>query len=117
MAIAPPAGYNPWYGTTTSVLTLQARLYYRVFGGRSARIGDWLTPMKPSSQSVARAGLALPPANLATSYCEVWVPAGMRIQIGVAGSNFGHPGGWEQAQLLHRIPVLCFGPPLTLPPP
>src|SRR5947208_3137327 len=112
MAIAPPSGYDPWLGSTRSVVTPQPTLYYRVWGGRSARISDWLTPVKPASQSASREGLALPPWNTATHYCEVWVPAGTRIQVGVAGPNFGRHGGWEQVALLETIPVSCYGPPI-----
>jgi hypothetical protein len=117
MAIAPPPGYDPWQGSTRSIVTQQPTLFYRIWGGRSVRIGDWLTPVKPTSQAVSREGLALPPWNLATHYSEVWVPAGCRIQVGVAGGNFGHNGGWDQVALLEKIPVSCYGPPIPLPPP
>src|SRR5207253_9766449 len=117
MAIAPPSSYNQWQGSTKSILTDREGVYYRVWGGKSARRGEWLTPVKPLSQSAARAGLALPPDNAATDYSEVRVPPKTRIQVGVAGPNFGHPGGWEQVRVLDRIPRHCFGPPLPVPPP
>jgi hypothetical protein len=78
-------------------------------------MGKWLSPRKPVNGSEARAGLALPPANDASMITEVWVPAGVRIQIGVAAARFGHPGGWQQVELLQAIPISCFGHDESLP--
>lgn len=85
-------------------------------GGRSARIGKWLSPVRPSTVHEAKAGLALPAGNEADSVTEVWVPAGTRIQVGIAGARFGQPGGWEQIELLEAIPISCFGADEALPP-
>src|SRR5262249_3169880 len=109
MVIGPAAGYNPWDGPVTSLVTAAPMLCYRIWGGKAARIGRLLTPTRPTSRGVTRAGLALPPGNAATDYTEVWLPAGARIQTGTAAANFGEPGGWPQIELLHGIPTSCFG--------
>jgi hypothetical protein len=75
-----------------------------------------LSPVRPATATEARAGLALPPGNDGSRVTEVWVPAGTRIQVGVAGPRFGQPGGWEQIELMQAIPVSCFGDDESLPP-
>src|SRR5438874_1927718 len=116
MALNPPSGYDPWMGSTISTVTIRAMRFYRVFGGDTLLVGGWLTPTRPASASAARRELSLPPTNAATEYAEVWVPAGVRIQSGIAGPNWGEPGGGEQALVLQRIPPSCYGSPQPLPP-
>lgn len=116
-AIGPPTRDNPWAGSSTSLVTPDPIRCYRVWGGKSGRLGGWLTPVKPTSRAAAMAGLSLPPGNDASYVTEVWVPAGVRIQVGLAGPNFGQPGGWSQVELLQRIPRSCFGADEMLPPP
>jgi len=89
---------------------------YRVWGGGSGQAGEWLTPINPASSAAARAGLALPEGNAATFVSEVLVPAGTRIQVGVAGEAFGQAGGWTQVRLLEQIPLSSFGKGVPLAP-
>jgi hypothetical protein len=81
---------------------------YRYWGGRSARIGGWLSTDVYSPTSVVRAGLALPPGNTAEFVSEVTIPAGTRLQEGPTAPAFGHPGGFPQVLLLDRIPSANF---------
>lgn len=107
---------NPWAGDTVVCVTRRAVTMYRVWGGAgSKQQGPWLSLKMPMSSSAARANLALPSANSATYLSRVVVPAGTRIQVGVAGSNWGQPGGWEQVRLLQEIPASCFGEGVLLP--
>jgi len=80
---------------------------YRYWGGKSARIGAWLscgyTPVH-----AARLGLSLPPGNTAEFVSAVTVPAGTRVQRGTAAPLFGQPGGFPQVLLLDRIPSANF---------
>lgn len=46
----------------------------------------------------------------------VLVPAGTRIQVGVAGEAFGQPGGLIQVRLLEEIPLSSFGKGAPLAP-
>lgn len=88
---ALPAGtsVNQWSGSTVSRVTRTDEVFYRVHGGQSGQVGEWLTPIRPTSGASARAGLALPPGNTAESVSRVVVPAGTRIQVGTAGQAFG----------------------------
>lgn len=113
--IGPATRDDPWAGPIVSMVTSDPTLLYRIWGGGSDRIGGWLTPQEPTSRAAAVAGLALPPENAATEYTEVLVPAGVRIQTGLAGPNFGQPGGWPQVELLERIPRSCFGADRKVP--
>ena len=88
---------------------------YRVWGGKAAQAGEWLTPVLPASAVQARAALALPSQNAAAFVSEVTVPAGTQIQVGTAGAAFGQPGGAVQVQLLQRIPASSFGAGVPLP--
>jgi hypothetical protein len=81
---------------------------YRYWGGRSARIGAWVSPMAYTPISAVRSGLALPPGNTAEFVSEVTIPAGTRIQRGTAAPAFGEPGGFPQVLLLDRIPAANF---------
>jgi hypothetical protein len=111
----PPGGVNSWTGPILSRVTQSPETMYRVWGGGSSRVGQWLTPFKPVSAQTAREGLALPPGNTASFVSEVTVPTGTRIQVGTAGAAFGQPGGAAQVQLLDRIAPELFGEgqPLT----
>ena len=88
---------------------------YRVWGGDSQKVGAWLTPFRPIDATSARRELALPPNNSARYVSGVLIPAGTRVQIGIAGPAFGQPGGALQVQLLERIPSSNFGPGEILP--
>jgi len=109
LALEASTRVAPWAGRTLSRLTQGQETMYRVWGGGSGQAGSWLTPVKPTSSAAARAGLALPAENAAIYVSEVAVPAGTRIQVGVAGEAFGMPGGWSQVELLERIPMESFG--------
>jgi hypothetical protein len=102
-------------GNTLGRVTQGEESLYRVWGGDSAQAGEWLTQIEPLSSASARAGLALPPGNLATFVSQVLVPAGTRVQVGLAGAAFGQPGGWLQLRLLERIPLESFGKGVPLP--
>lgn len=105
----------PWAGSSLSRLSTGGEKMYRVWGGGADQAGAWLTPIRPSSAAAAREGLALPAENAATYVSEVTLPAGVRMQVGTAGSAFGQPDGWAQAQLLERIPLSSFGKGVPLP--
>jgi RHS repeat-associated protein len=115
LALPSASELNQWGGSTLSRLTQGEELMYRVWGGDSEQAGEWLTQVEPLSSAAARAGLALPPGNAATFVSEVLVPAGTRIQVGLAGEAFGQSGGWLQARLLERIPFESFGKGVPLP--
>jgi hypothetical protein len=107
---------SQWAGPTLSRVTQTEETMYRVWGGGSGRAGEWLTPINPASSAAARAGLALPEGNAATYVSEVLVPAGTRIQVGVAGEAVGQAGGWTQVRLLQQIPLSSFGKGVPLAP-
>lgn len=46
----------------------------------------------------------LQPGNNASAYAAVRVPAGTRIQVGIAGPNWGRAGDFPQIRLLDMIP-------------
>lgn len=81
----------------------------------AGKAGSWLTPINPVSSAAARQGLALPAENAALYVSKVTLPAGVRMQVGTAGSAFGQPSGWAQAELLDRIPLSNFGKGVPLP--
>lgn len=99
----------PWAGPSLSRLSREGEVMYRVYGGGAGKAGSWITPIKPTSSAAARQGLALPAENAALYVSKVTLPGGVRMQVGTAGSAFGQPGGWAQAQLLERIPLSSFG--------
>ncbi|MBA3782292.1 MAG: hypothetical protein H0X12_10645 [Nocardioides sp.] len=99
----------PWAGASLSRLSREGEVMYRVYGGGAGKAGSWLTPINPVSSAAARQGLALPAENAALYVSRVTLPGGVRMQVGSAGSAFGRPGGWAQAQLLERIPLSSFG--------
>jgi hypothetical protein len=98
-----PRIQNPWIGPIKSYVTQKETIMYRYWGGRSARIGAWVSPRYYPS-IYARTGLALPPGNTAEFVSEVTVPAGTRVQSGTAAPAFGERGGFPQVFLLDRIP-------------
>ena len=108
-------GLNAWEGRILSRVTESHETMYRVWGGGSGRVGQWLTPFKPDFAQAAREALALPPGKTASFVSEVTVPAGTRLPIGVASRAFGQRGGGMQVQLLDRIAPELFGEgqPLT----
>jgi RHS repeat-associated protein len=108
-ALPTPPGPNPWLGSSLSTTAAEDLTMYRVWGGESARVGPWLTPVRPDSSTAARRALSLPERNAATFVSEVTVPAGARFQIGIAGPAYSQPGGSVQAQLLDEIPDASFG--------
>lgn len=114
-ALSAPTSVNQWAGNTLSRVTQSDEVFYRVWGGESGQIGEWLSPINPASGAAARAGLALPPGNAASFVSEVVVPAGTRLQVGAAGGAFGMPGGWTQVRLLERIAADAFGKGVPLP--
>ena len=99
-----------WVGPTRIYVTDKEIIMYRYWGGRSARIGAWLSPVTCTSVSAVREGLALPPGNSAEFVSEVTIPAGAGIQEGTAAPAFGQPGGLPQVFLLDRIPSANFSP-------
>ncbi len=99
----------PWAGSSLSRLSREGEVMYRVYGGGAGKAGSWLTPINPVSSAATRQGLALPAENAALYVSKVTLPGGVRMQVGTAGSAFGQPGGWAQAQLLERIPLSSFG--------
>ena len=114
----PPGSVNPWEGPIESIVLQQETVMYRVWGGESGRVGQWLTPTRPKSSTSARQLLALPDSNTAEYVSEVVVPAGTRIQVGRAAANFGQQGGALQVQLLVKPSELSpswFGPGQRLP--
>jgi YD repeat-containing protein len=115
-SLPPPSRLNPWKGPTFSVVLDQEVDLYRVWGGESPQVGAFLTVIRPTTASEARANLALPPWNTAQYISEATVPAGTRMQYGTAGPNWGQPGGWPQVELLDQIPASSFGPGVPLPP-
>ena len=115
LSLPSPSYQNPWQGEILSITIEHDTVMYRVWGGDAAQTGKWLTPIRPSTQAEARSLLALPPNNSAIYISEVHVPAGTRIQIGVAAPNFGQPGGAVQVELIDRIPTSAFGPGEPLP--
>lgn len=116
LALNAAADADQWAGSTLSRVTQTDEVMYRVWGGGSGRAGEWLTPINPSSSAAARAGLALPEGNAATYVSRVVVPAGTRVQVGVAGEGFGQPGGWVQVRLVDQIPLESFGKGTVLAP-
>ncbi len=114
----PPGSVNPWEGPIESIVLQQDTVMYRVWGGESGRVGQWLTPTRPRSSTSAQQLLALPDSNTAEYVSEVVVPAGTRIQVGRAAANFGRQGGALQVQLLVKPSELnpsWFGPGQRLP--
>ncbi len=109
-------GVNSWEGGITSTITDSPTTMWRVWGGGSGRTGQWLSTVKPTNAFEAQEGLALPPGNTATFLSQVVVPAGVRIQIGQAAGIWGRAGGWEQVQLLDKIPAGSFGEGSVLTP-
>ena len=116
LALNAGSEVSQWAGPTLSRVTRTEETMYRVWGGGSGQAGEWLTPINPASSAAARAGLALPEGNAATFVSEVLVPAGTRIQVGVAGEAFGQAGGWTQVRLLEEIPLSSFGKGVPLAP-
>lgn len=109
--------FQAWTGTITSgTIPAGGMSAFRVWGGRSAQAGSWLSPIAPSSSAAARRLLALPKENAATFISRVQIPAETRIQYGTAARAFGQPGGGIQIQLLERIPISNFGPGVPLLP-
>lgn len=107
----PQAGTQAaWSGPITSGTVPHGGLTaYRVWGGEAKLQGTWLSPIAPKSSEAARSMLALPPQNSASFISTVHVPAGTRIQYGVAAPAFGAPGGGIQIQLLERLPSSSWG--------
>lgn len=108
-ALAASSRVAPWAGSSLSRLSREGEVMYRVYGGGAGKAGSWITPINPISSAAARQGLALPAENAALYVSKVTLPGGVRMQVGTAGSAFGQPGGWAQAQLLERIPLSSFG--------
>jgi hypothetical protein len=111
-----PNYQNPWAGTPVSMVIQREWVVYRVWSGAGSPVSDWLTPIKPLSTSAAKSGFALPPQSAATHYSVVRIPAGTRLQYGTAGPAFGQPGGLLQIELVDKIPLGSYGPPIALPP-
>lgn len=114
---APPHGtQQTWDGLILSgIVQPEGLIAYRFRGGRSARLGSWLTPQALRSSSAAIRSLALPSGNTAEFVSVVHVPGGTRIQYGRVSPAFGQPGGGIQIQLLQRIPSYRFGRGIPLP--
>jgi RHS repeat-associated protein len=103
-----------WAGEITSSVTESASVMYRVWGGASEQVGAWVTPNLPASASQAIATLSLPPGNTANFVSQVVVPAGTRIQTGVAAPLFQQVGGAVQVLVLQYLPIINFGPGIPL---
>ncbi len=116
LALPAPTYQNPRTGEIVSAVSEQDSTFYQVASTPDA-IGrsKWLSVTRPASSSDAISGLALPPGNTAAYISEVTVPAGVRFQTSTASRLFGQPGGWLQAELLERSPLVKFGPPQPLP--
>jgi len=71
---------------------------YRVYGGRSGKIGSFWTRTPPSGPLQSRIDLALNPAwgNTANQTVRIEVPAGTTIFEGAAASQGGLVGGGNQ---------------------
>ncbi|HKV40042.1 MAG TPA: RHS repeat-associated core domain-containing protein [Blastocatellia bacterium] len=108
----PPDLEQPWAGTITSTVLEQDIVAYRV--SSQGTPGAWLTPIRPATSADAISSLALPPGNTASYVQEVVIPAGTRIQVGIANGAFGQTGGGIQIQLLDTIPSENFGTPTPL---
>ena len=115
LELPQPDYQNPWQGEVFSQVLEEDTVMYRVWGGDAKKAGRWVTPIRPTTQSEARALLALPSENSAVYISEVRIPAGTRIQIGAAAPNFGQPGGALQVELMELIPLSAFGPGRALP--
>jgi RHS repeat-associated protein len=111
---AAQGGAN-WTGHIVGSMTQSTTTMYRVWGGGSGQVGQWLTPTMPSSSAQTIANLSLPSTNSATFVSEVVVPAGTTIQSGIAAPLFGQVGGGMQVLLLQTIPSANFGPGVPLP--
>lgn len=117
-AVAPPTAgiVQAWVGTPDDVRTTQAMTLYRVWGGTARQLGAWMSATPPLTSASVRADMALPPQNTAQFWCEVTVPAGTRMRVGVAAPAFDQPGGGRQVELLELIPAAAFGEPHSLAP-
>ena len=98
-----PAGVAETFAggaVTPSVTTGQTTLY-RVWGGKAARVGSYLTRTKPASAEQAMGDLALDPAwgNSRVFVTEVTVPPGTPIYEGVAASQGALPGRGSQVYI------------------
>ena len=115
---APTAGavVEAWQAPPREVRLAETTTFYRVWGGEARQLGSWLSPDRPTSRLQVRTAMALPPQNTAEFWCEVVVPAGTLMRVGVAAPAFGHPGGGRQVQLLELIPKESFGEPQPLGP-
>ena len=115
---APTAGVvvEAWQAPPQEVRLAETTTFYRVWGGEARQLGSWLSPDRPTSRLQVRTAMALPPQNTAEFWCEVVVPAGTLMRVGVAAPAFGHPGGGRQVQLLELIPRESFREPQPLGP-
>jgi hypothetical protein len=89
---------------------------YRVYGGGSARIGQFVTKTEPTTQRLALAGLALPPGNAARCFVEVRIPAGTLIERGRVGPSQEWPGGWSQIVIEDDLAQVSYFNDEPLPP-
>lgn len=113
---APAVVVEAWAGPVEEVRSDRVMTLYRAYGGGANRLGAWMSATLPASSAAVRAEMALPPANTATAYSVVTVPAGTLMKIGVAAPAFGQPGGGRQVQLLELIRAESFSDPIPLPP-
>lgn len=113
---APAIVVEAWVGPVEEVRSDRIMTLYRAYGGGANRLGAWMSATLPASSAAVRAEMALPPANTATAYSAVTVPAGTLMKVGIAAPAFDQPGGGRQVQLLELIPAESFSEPIPLPP-
>ena len=115
-----PAGkaINSRSGEIITVVLTEETTFYRIWGGKTALEGSWLSVIRPATRKEAIYGLALEPGNTAEFVSEVVVPAGTRVQISIAKSmpiwgRYG--GGWLQVELLQLLDPKVFKAGQSLP--
>jgi hypothetical protein len=107
---------TPWLNGFRVKKLLKERTGYRVYGAGSQRTGQWVTTSLPQSESLAREGLALPPANSAKCVVTVRLPPGTAVRIGHVGPAFGEPGGLAQIQVVSAKKEVKYFADRPLPP-
>ncbi len=82
----------------------ETKIFYRVFGDNSDKMGPWLMEVDPRtlSKSVVRDLYSLPPNNSMTFMVEVRVPTSTVLRKGIVDKvdEFGTPGGGIQWELI-----------------
>ena len=92
-------------GDIVSTVLDKATTVFRVHGGTSSQIGEFVSPTPLTSSAQATADLALHPGNTASTMSTLQIPAGTRVQTSTAAPAFGQPGGGQQMQLLEHADI------------